>query len=195
MLASVWVSSGVNFESELPARMESKFVSLRFSASATARSVTMIAAAPRWREFETRRYQHEMGQTFIAPRHTGLRDAVLLESFGGSSISDSPRAIGRQLALQAPELEQFWTVANRSVAVPDGTTPVLLHSPEWYELARNAKLLVNNNNFVPTFRKTEGQTYVQTWHGTPLKKIGLDVPTKNLSLRYRQLIDREATEY
>src|SRR5699024_8776955 len=144
MPASVWVSSGVNFESEFPARKESKFVSLRFSASATARSVTMIAAAPRWREFETRRYQHEMGQTFIAPRHTGLRDAVLLESFGGSSISDSPRAIGRQLALQAPELERFWTVANRSVAVPEGTTPVLLHSPEWYELANNAKLLVNN---------------------------------------------------
>src|SRR5699024_633844 len=44
MPASVWVSSGVNFESEFPARMESKFVSLRFSASATARSVTMIAA-------------------------------------------------------------------------------------------------------------------------------------------------------
>lgn len=195
MPASVWVTSGIDFESRFPARIESKFVSLRFSASATARSVTMIAAAPRWRELETRRYQHEMGQTFIAPRHTGLRDAVLLESFGGSSVSDSPRAIGSQIALQAPELERFWTVANRSIAVPEGTTPVLLHSPEWYELARNAKLLVNNNNFVPTFRKAEGQTYVQTWHGTPLKKIGLDVPSKNLSLRYRQLIQREATEY
>ena len=27
----------------------------------------------------------------------------------------------------------------------------------------------------PFFRKREGQVYVQTWHGTPLKKIGFDI--------------------
>lgn len=195
MPTSVWVTSGVEFESQFPARVESKFVSLRFSASATARSVTMHVAAPGWRESETRRYQHEMGRTFIAPRHTGVRDTVLFESFAGSSVSDSPLAIDRQLAYHAPELKRYWTVSNRSVAVPNGATPVLLHSREWYELARSSKLLVNNNNFIPAFRKTQGQTYVQTWHGTPLKKIGLDVPSKNLSLQYRQLINRESAEY
>lgn len=193
--ASVWVTSGVDFEASFPARIESKFVALRFAASATARSTMMFVTAPRWRQLETRRYQQQMGRTFLAPRKSGLRDAVLFESFAGSSISDSPRALDGQIAAELPELERFWTVANRSVAVPDGATPVLLHSPEWYELASSAKLLINNNNFVPTFRKAEGQVYVQTWHGTPLKKIGLDVPNKNLSLRYRQLIQREATEY
>ena len=43
------------------------------------------------------------------------------------------------------------------------------------ELCR-AKYLVNNTTFASFFTKREGQVYITTWHGIPLKKLGFDMP-------------------
>lgn len=128
-------------------------------------------------------------------RSTQVRPAVLFESFGGRGISDSPKALDAVLAANRPDIERFWTVRDHTVAVPAGATPVLMYSQAWYEALATSQLLVNNNNFPTSFRKTKGQTYVQTWHGTPLKRVGNDVPAANLSLSYRKLMQREAEEY
>ncbi len=40
-----------------------------------------------------------------------------------------------------------------------------------YNLA-TAKYLLTDNSFPPFFNKREGQVYLNTWHGTPLKKMG-----------------------
>lgn len=132
---------------------------------------------------------------FGIARSTQVRPAVLFESFGGRGISDSPKALDAVLAATRPDLERFWTVRDHTVAVPAGATPVLMYSQAWYRALATSQLLVNNNNFPPAFRKQEGQTYVQTWHGTPLKRVGNDVPAANLSLSYRKLMQREAEEY
>lgn len=70
-----------------------------------------------------------------------------------------------------------------------------MHSPEFYERLHRSQFLVSNNNFPHYFRKHSDQTYVQTWHGTPLKRIGRDVPSTSLSLSYRALIEREVREW
>jgi CDP-glycerol glycerophosphotransferase len=67
-----------------------------------------------------------------------------------------------------------------------------MHSQAWIDMLHNARYVVNNANFPFYYRKRDGQTYVQTWHGTPLKRIGDDMPPTNLSLPYRQLMKREA---
>ena len=37
------------------------------------------------------------------------------------------------------------------------------------------RYVISNDDMQPFFRKREGQVYLQTWHGTPLKKIGFDI--------------------
>ena len=118
--------------------------------------------------------------------------AVLFESFGGRSIGDSPRAIDAVLSQERPDLRRYWTVRDHTVAVPEGATPVVMYSRAWYEALATSRYLVNNNNFPAFFRKGAQQRYIQTWHGTPLKRIGNDVPAANLSLNYRKLMQREA---
>lgn len=124
-----------------------------------------------------------------------LKRAILFETFGGRAIADSPKAIDAILADQGTDLRRLWTVRDHSVAVPEGATPVLRFSREWYEAVATSQFLVNNNNFPPYFQKADGQTYIQTWHGTPLKRIGNDVPAQNLSLTYRKLMQREAEHH
>ena len=67
---------------------------------------------------------------------------------------------------------------------------------EWYELLARAEYVVTNDNWPFYFRKAPGQTYVQTWHGTPLKKIANDIVNpQGLSVLYMQTMEREAQEW
>ncbi len=48
----------------------------------------------------------------------------------------------------------------------------ILSTRQYMKLLASAKYLVNNNTFLPFFIKKEGQVYLNTWHGTPLKTLG-----------------------
>lgn len=124
-----------------------------------------------------------------------LVDAVLFESFGGTSATDSVRAICDALAAENPELTRYWSVADPSVAVPAGAVALHRYSAEWYRVLGTAKYLVNNNTFPVFFRKKPGQMYLQTWHGTPLKRIGFDTPVQRLTPSYLRTLDREPGEW
>jgi CDP-glycerol glycerophosphotransferase len=156
--------------------------------------VSVRLQAPLDATIRSRRAQHRLQQRYIAGRHEPL-EAVLFESFGGGSVGDSPLALSRELHRRESPFAQYWSVACLSTPVPGWATPVLRFSTEWYELLGRARLLVNNNNWPWFFRKGEHQVYLQTWHGTPLKRIGDDVPSANLSIAYRRLMQREAMSW
>lgn len=130
-----------------------------------------------------------------ARENAQLIDGTLFESYGGKNCSDTPYEVSKQLFSEGRGGEHFWTVKDLSIRVPSGTTPLLLNSRKYHQVLSKAKTLVNNNNFPFYFRKNEGQKYIQTWHGTPLKKIGNDVPAANLSISYRELMLREADSW
>lgn len=140
-------------------------------------------------------------QTLLAREYSNLVDegnvkpTVLFEAFGGRAVGDSPKAIDAVLAKKRPDLQRLWTVRDYSVAVPPGATPVLRYSRAWYEALATSSFLVNNNNFPSFFKKGTQQRYIQTWHGTPLKRVGNDVPSSHLSIEYVNLMERETQQY
>lgn len=54
----------------------------------------------------------------------------------------------------------------------DGVNIVMLASDEYFRLLASAKYLVNDTSFGTYFIKKEGQVYLNTWHGTPIKCLG-----------------------
>ena len=67
------------------------------------------------------------------------------------------------------------------------------YTEEWFELLARAEYVVNNANFPFFFRKAQQQVYVQTWHGTPLKRIANDIADKRyFSMTYQRTMQREA---
>lgn len=52
---------------------------------------------------------------------------------------------------------------------------VLYHSDEYVRLLASAKFLINDATFPFYFIKKEGQIYLNTWHGTPLKAMGKSI--------------------
>lgn len=121
----------------------------------------------RQREMRTRVY----AQARTAP----LRDTVLYASFSGRQFSDSPRAVYEELLRQKADLEHVWVVEDRRAEIPEGVKAVRRWSREWYEALGRSRYIVTNTHLPHWVRRREGQVIVQTWHGTPLKRIGHDI--------------------
>jgi len=153
----------------------------------------------RFRSLMPARFATRYGQEQLISAYRGangpLEDAVFFESFGGTAIGDSPYAISAELYRERPRLRQYWSVACLTTPVPEWAVPLVRFSPEWFAHLASSRFLVNNNNWPWFFAKRPGQRYIQTWHGTPLKRIGYDVPQGNLSLTYRRLMVREAESW
>ncbi|MEU1970196.1 CDP-glycerol glycerophosphotransferase family protein [Microbacterium sp. NPDC019599] len=111
-----------------------------------------------------------------ATRPGGLENAVFFESFYGRNASCNPLAIDRELARRAPHVTRYWSVVDLSVRVPEGAIPVVEGSPEWWRARGAARLLVVNDWLRRRFARRRGQIVLQTWHGTPLKRLALHRP-------------------
>ncbi|MFT4219851.1 MAG: CDP-glycerol glycerophosphotransferase family protein [Microbacterium sp.] len=111
-----------------------------------------------------------------ATRPGGLEDAVFFESFYGRNASCNPLAIDRELARLRPDVTRYWSVVDLSVRVPDGAVPVVDGSPEWWRARGSARLIVVNDWLRRRFARRPGQHVLQTWHGTPLKRLALHRP-------------------
>jgi CDP-glycerol glycerophosphotransferase len=100
-------------------------------------------------------------------------DVVLFHSWWGK-LADSPRAIAEELRRRDVPLEHVW-VLDDAAAAPDGAVAVRPGSLEYLRQTGRARYVVSNNTLPAYFRKKRGTTYLQTWHGTPLKRIGFDI--------------------
>ena len=98
---------------------------------------------------------------------------VLFQSWGGR-LADSPKAISEELRRRDAPFEQVW-VLNDASRAPEGATAVAPGSVAWLAALGRAGYIVSANILPAHFRKKPGTTYLQTWHGAPLKKIAFDV--------------------
>jgi CDP-glycerol glycerophosphotransferase len=95
-------------------------------------------------------------------------------SFHGR-FSDNPRAVFEHLQGR-PDLEHVWLADRRFAAsFPSGTALVDIDGPEARDVLESADVLVANTHTEVDWDKPAGTFYLQTWHGTPLKRIHHDV--------------------
>ncbi|WP_185830641.1 CDP-glycerol glycerophosphotransferase family protein [Siminovitchia terrae] len=100
---------------------------------------------------------------------------ILFESGVGKQYADSPKNIYEEILSQNLDYKKVW-VYNKQHRFPDSNTRRIKRlSPQYYYYLLKAGCWVNNQNF-PTYIKKRPQTvYLQTWHGTPLKKMLYDI--------------------
>ena len=138
----------------------------------------LITAEPQLRRVEQGNFgQRALRRGFYPAmlRTAPVRDAVFFVSWKGKQCADNPLGIAEELRRRGDDREHLWAVTDWSVPVPAGGTGVLRGTQEYYEALARSKYLISNDDMQAPFRKRDGQVYLQTWHGTPLKKIGFDI--------------------
>lgn len=103
------------------------------------------------------------------------QNTILFESFLGRKVNDSPRAIFEYLKKQYPDMEFIWAVNTPDELQIDGARMIKRMSLKYFVEVSRAKYIVNNSRMPIFFKKRNKQVYLQTWHGTPLKKLVYDM--------------------
>lgn len=103
---------------------------------------------------------------------------TFLESWYGKSFSDSPLYIFQEMQNRGLPGPYYAVVADRSVDVPEGCTPIVSGSTEYWQALHSSKFVILNTWQPTGYVKQRGQIVVQTWHGTPLKHLGIDTPER-----------------
>jgi len=148
---------------------------LRFLCSQFDTPVIEVSADSR--PDERGAYAQRVLQERFYPLHRSLRlrDQLVFVSWKGKQCSDNPRAIADELRRRGDDREHIWVVRDTSIEAPEGATVVRQWSREYYKALARSKYVIANDDMPASYVKREGQIYLQTWHGTPLKKIGFDI--------------------
>lgn len=105
------------------------------------------------------------------------RNLIVFESFLGKQYSCNPRAIYEYLKEQHPEYRMYWSVDPKFISSFKGKDVEVLtrFSIKWLWVMARAKYWVFNSRTPLWIPKPAHTVYVQTWHGTPLKKLAADM--------------------
>lgn len=102
-------------------------------------------------------------------------DIIVFESFFGRSYSDNPKYIYEYIQKQYPgKYKCIWSVKGK-FDVPYGAKKVRRMSFAYAYYMSVAKYFVFNVRQPVWFVKRPGMQFMETWHGTPLKKLFFDI--------------------
>ncbi|GGY06348.1 transferase [Streptomyces minutiscleroticus] len=115
---------------------------------------------------------HRYRRALTAPVDPHL---AVFSAYWDRGVACNPAAVAAKLAELAPHVHPVWVVSARNAPlVPPGTDHVVPGSRRHREVLARAKYLVNNVNFPNAVVKRPDAVHLQTHHGTPLKRMGLD---------------------
>jgi CDP-glycerol glycerophosphotransferase len=125
-----------------------------------------------------------------------LTDTIFFEAWKGRQYSDNPRAIHEELLRRGDPRRMVWAVESNGVETPEGVETVITGSPGYYRALGRATWVVSNDSMPKHYVKRRGTRYGQTWHGTPLKRIGFDIENLQMANKnYLKQFSREVAKW
>lgn len=103
------------------------------------------------------------------------KDLIVFESGLGKQYGDSPRYIYEELLRQGDSRTKVWIYSGSHRFTDPNTKVVKRLSPEYFWYLARAKYWVNNQSFPHYLRRRKDGIFLQTWHGTPLKQMAMDI--------------------
>ncbi|WP_033308235.1 CDP-glycerol glycerophosphotransferase family protein [Streptomyces iakyrus] len=162
-----------------------------FQAVNRTRRTAKSAVRARKRQAGARLRDHQYRRALGRPVNPHL---AVFAAYWNRGVACNPAAIAAKLAELAPQIHAVWVVTEENAALlPTGTDHVVPGSRRYWEVLASAKYLVNNVNFENAVVKRPDAIHVQTHHGTPLKRMGLDqmaFPAAAQGLDFKALLER-----
>ncbi|WP_306187879.1 MULTISPECIES: bifunctional glycosyltransferase family 2 protein/CDP-glycerol:glycerophosphate glycerophosphotransferase [unclassified Streptomyces] len=124
------------------------------------------------------------------------KGTVVFESHLGKQYSDSPRAIYEELRRRGTPITPIWAYAGeRPQGFPKDVELVRRWSWGYLRALAQAEYWIDNQGYPLRLTKRPETTYIQTWHGSALKRMGFDEPGLRMlsepeQRSYQQALDR-----
>src|SRR5699024_9299604 len=111
----------------------------------------------------------------ILPRK--LKNNIIYESFSGKVFSDSPKKLYQYLSNQLKEYEHIVVVDNDKLKTELDNLNIKTvnkNTKRYFKLYSKSMVWISNTRLYPQIENKLNQIYIQTWHGTTLKKLAND---------------------
>ncbi|MFI2640691.1 CDP-glycerol glycerophosphotransferase family protein [Streptomyces sp. NPDC018610] len=124
------------------------------------------------------------------------KGTVVFESHLGKQYSDSPRAVFEELRRRGTPVTPIWSYAgDRPRGFPTDVELVRRWSWRYLKALAQAEYWIDNQGYPLRLTKRPETTYIQTWHGSALKRMGFDEPglrmlSETEQRAYQQALDR-----
>lgn len=105
------------------------------------------------------------------------KDIIIFESMLGRNYSGNPKAIYEEMVRQGLDQKYriYWVVNKMEMEIPGRVTKIKRNSFKHLKMLCRAKVWVFNTRQPGYVIKNPETIYIMTWHGTPLKKLALDM--------------------
>ncbi|WP_259342310.1 glycosyltransferase [Mammaliicoccus sciuri] len=111
---------------------------------------------------------------------------IIYQVRDGQSMTDSPYYIFKYLLTrnEYKDYVHIWVVDSQNrkqeyskiYSNQNNIKFIIKESKDYLYYLSKCKYIINNATFPAYFTKKPSQIYINTWHGTPLKYMGLDIP-------------------
>ena len=111
---------------------------------------------------------------------------ILFISFGGRRFDDSPKAIYDQMIKDERfnDYRFIWAFINPNIFEVEKGEKVKCDTFSYYRIALKSRVWITNSTVERGLDfKGKHTFYFNTWHGTPIKKIGSDISKENKSFK------------
>lgn len=109
-------------------------------------------------------------------------NCILFVSFAGKRFDDSPKAIYDEMIKldKFKNLKYYWAFVDCDKFNPPQGEKIRIDTFKYFWIAQKSKIWITNSAIERGLNFKKKQTfYINTWHGTPLKKIGKDEHSKS----------------
>lgn len=108
---------------------------------------------------------------------------VIFQATTGMNYSCNPRAIYEEMLERNLNIKAVWVVNRLHSNIEGNPIIVKPNTLKYYYYMATGKYFINNGNFPNFYEKRKGTVHIQTWHGTPLKKLGFDIDPSSPSYK------------
>ena len=119
----------------------------------------------------------------MVPALGGSSEIQCVFSASEKGYADSPRGIEAEMLRRGMPIRRQWLLPDGAQA-PDGVEMVPAGTDAARAALEAADYIVSNTYLLQRFETKPGALYVQTWHGTPLKRIGHNINLPRHLLEY-----------
>lgn len=111
------------------------------------------------------------------------KNRILFESFLGRNVSGNPKYLYQQLVEDQldEKYDTIWILNNLDEEIEGKGKKVKRKSLMYYYYMATSKYWIFNCRQADEIKKRKENIYLQTWHGTPLKKLGMDMDNVNMA--------------
>lgn len=129
------------------------------------------------------------------------KNTIIFESFHGKQFSDNPRAIYEYILKNNLDFDMYWSMDRKHTHVfkHKDVKAVRRFSLRWLFLMARAEFWVTNSRLPLWIPKPKDTRYLQTWHGTPLKRLAADMDEVHMpgtnTVKYKSNFIKESSKW